>query len=285
MHDFLSLPLPQAPQTSAFRGPSSIQAVKALDDLARGLGRWELWGTLGWQDIRHRYRRSTIGPFWLTLSMGVLIGGVGLLWCVILQKKTENYLPYFGLGIITWGLISHLIIDSCNVFISSGGVIKQQAAPLSVYVFKMVWINVIIFLHNMLIYVAIVVFFRLNPGYATILALPGLALICLNGVWIGIVLGITSSRFHDVPPIVSSVTQLIFFMTPILWTPEQLPANAHWVVDLNPVQYFIEVVRMPLLGQVPPLSTWLFTVTFTVLGYLVGFIFYVKFRRRIAYWV
>jgi lipopolysaccharide transport system permease protein len=217
--------------------------------------------------------------------MGILIGGVGLLWCVILKQRTADYLPYFGLGIIVWSLISHIIVDSATIFISSAGMIKHQATPLSIYVFKNIWINLIIFLHNIIIYVAIAILFRLNPGYTILLAAVGLALICLNGVWIGIVLGITSLRFHDVPPIVSSVTQVVFFMTPIFWRPEQLPATAHWVIELNPAYYFIEVVRQPLLGQVPPISTWLIVVAFTILGYVIGFIFYVKFRRRIAYWV
>jgi lipopolysaccharide transport system permease protein len=279
------LSAPEAPQTPALPGWNATQATKALDDLARGLSHWELWGTLGWKDIRHRYRRSIIGPFWLTLSMGILIGGVGLLWCVILKQRTADYLPYFGLGIIVWSLISHIIVDSATIFISSAGMIKHQATPLSIYVFKNIWINLIIFLHNIIIYVAIAILFRLNPGYTILLAAVGLALICLNGVWIGIVLGITSLRFHDVPPIVSSVTQVVFFMTPIFWRPEQLPATAHWVIELNPAYYFIEVVRQPLLGQVPPISTWLIVVAFTILGYVIGFIFYVKFRRRIAYWV
>lgn len=52
----------------------------ALQDLRDGISRWQLWGLLGWQDILQRYRRSVLGPFWITASMGVLVTALGLLY-------------------------------------------------------------------------------------------------------------------------------------------------------------------------------------------------------------
>ena len=54
--------------------------LDAVGDLIEGLARWELWSTLGWHDIRQRYRRSIVGPFWLTLSMGVMVAGLAYLY-------------------------------------------------------------------------------------------------------------------------------------------------------------------------------------------------------------
>src|SRR5712691_2928968 len=112
----------RGPWTSVVLGPSADQAAKAIDDLVGGLMRWELWGTLGWHDIRQRYRRSSLGPVWLTISMGGMVGSLGLLYGGLLGQPIRDYLPYLASGFIVWGLISGIMLDSCNVFISAADV-------------------------------------------------------------------------------------------------------------------------------------------------------------------
>src|SRR5438046_7162690 len=77
----------------------------AAKDLVDGLGRWELWSTLGWHDIRQRYRRSMVGPFWLTLSMGMMIGGLAYLYGGVFGQDAGSYFPYLALGMIIFTFI------------------------------------------------------------------------------------------------------------------------------------------------------------------------------------
>ena len=56
------------------------QATLALLDLSQGARAHHLWYLLAWQDIRRLYRRSVLGPFWLTISMGALVGVLGTLY-------------------------------------------------------------------------------------------------------------------------------------------------------------------------------------------------------------
>ena len=82
--------------------PSTATSL-ALRDIAEGLHRWRLWGLMGWQDIRRRYRRSVLGPFWLTLSMGVLVVTLGFLYGALFGIAIDDYLPYLTLGFLAWG--------------------------------------------------------------------------------------------------------------------------------------------------------------------------------------
>src|SRR3954470_19953097 len=124
---------------------SSWRFREALRDLANGLARWELWSRLGWQDIRRRYRRSIVGPFWLTLSMGLVIGGLAYLYAGLFGQKLDNYLPYVALGMIVFALISSLMTDGSTVFITAGPTILQMKAPLSIYLYQMLWRNILMF--------------------------------------------------------------------------------------------------------------------------------------------
>ena len=260
------------------------QLAKALTDIHDGLNRWELWGTLGWQDIRQRYRRSIIGPFWITLSMGIMVGALGFLYAQFFRQPIRDYLPFVALGIIIWGFISTLILDGCVVFIASESVIRQLRAPLSIHVFRVMWRNLIIFAHNMLIYIIIILIFGIWPGTQALLAIPGILILCLNGIWASFLAGLLSARFRDIPMIAASVIQILFFFTPIIWNVDQL-RTSKLVAELNPFYHLVEIVRMPLLGRSPPPSTWFVVLGVTAVGYLVALGFFVRFRGRIAYWV
>ena len=268
--------------------PVASQAKLALDDLVHGAQARYLWGLLGWQDIRRRYRRSVLGPFWLTISMGMLVAMLGTLYGTLLKVEIAVYVPFLALGFIVWTLISGLITDGCTVFISADGIIKQTNLPLSVHVYRRVWCNVLIFFHNAVIFVVVAALFAIWPGWTGLLALPGLVLLCLNGIWVGLLLGIVSARFRDVPPIVASLVRILFFVTPIIWMPELMPGRAQMlalVLDFNPLFHLVSLVRAPLLGQAPGLVSWLAGVGITLGGWLLAFEVLRRYRRRIAYWV
>jgi len=273
-----------APTTKA-SGIARHPMYRAWVDLRDGLARWQLWGLLGWQSIRERYRRSSIGPFWVTISMATLIGGLGVMYSGMFGLATRDYIPYIGVGFIVWALISGLIIDGCSCFFASAPLIKQLPGPLSVYVYHCVWRNLLIFLHNATILVAICLIYGLWPGISNLaLATLGIAVICINGVWFSLLMGTISARLRDIPPIVTSLLQVAFFLTPIFWHPEQLGERG-LVVNFNPFRYFLDVVREPLLGHSAGGIAWLVVAALTIVGSLTGFLFFARYRSRISYWV
>jgi ABC-2 type transport system permease protein len=267
------------------RGGTRRSALRdAISDFLDGLRHWELWFTLGWHDVHQRYRRSIVGPFWLTISMGVMIGGLAYLYSGLFGQSLERYLPHVAVGIIVFSMITTIVTDSSVVFISSSRTILQTKAPLSIYVYQMLWRSVLILAHNMCIYLVLLPFFDFRPGLVTLLAVPGLLLNIVIGFWVGIVIGGLSARFRDVPPIVSSVMQVAFFLTPVFWTPETLKGRDIFV-NLNPFYYLLDIVRLPLLGQVPPASMWLVVIGFACFGGVVAVLFFARYRARIPYWI
>lgn len=258
--------------------------VKAITDIHSGWNRRDLWTTIGLQDIRQRYRRSIIGPFWLTISMGVMVAALGLLYGTIFGQQLDEYLPYLAAGFVCWGLMSSLIIDGTGAFIASEGKIKQLSAPLSIHVYSVAWSNLIIFLHNIWVFFVVALWYGKMPGGIILLVVPAVVLLLVNGMWVGLLLGLLSTRFRDIPPIVASVVQVMFFLTPVIWRPEMLPGRA-LILDLNPFYYFVELVRAPLMGQVPSSNIVLGVVVITLAGWALTLVFYTSYRWRLAYWV
>lgn len=263
---------------------SSRRFREALGDLADGLTGWELWSRLGWQDIRRRYRRSVVGPFWLTLSMGLVIGGLAYLYAGVFGQNLDHYLPYVALGMIIFALISNVVTDGSTLFITAGPTILQMKAPLSVHLFQMLWRNILMFAHNLVIYVLILIFLHPPIGWNALLSIPALVLVINICFWVALVLGGLGARFRDVPPIVSSVMQMAFVLTPVFWTPSAVPTRELFV-HLNPFYYLVDVVRMPLMGEAPPLSMWLIVIGFNCVSVITAVLFFARYRARIAYWV
>ena len=276
---------PSATSPTQFRRTfDSARWNKALSDIAEGWRRRELWEMMALQDIRQRYQRSVIGPFWITLSMGVMIGALGLLYGTIFNQDMHDYMPFLAAGFILWGLISGLIIEGTRVFTGVEGLIRQLPAPLSIYVYRLLWSNLITFAHNASIFVVVCLWYGLNPGWTVLLALPALLVLLLNGFWMALLLGLLSARFRDIPLVVASVVQVLFFITPIIWKPAMLPGRA-WMLDLNPFHHLIEILRAPLLGQVPSFENWVAVIIVTFVGWAVAFWFFSVYRWRLAYWV
>jgi len=256
----------------------------AVKDFKDGVSSIYVWPMLGWLEIKQRYRRSVLGPFWLTISTGALIGGMGPLYGRLLGQDVSGYLLYLSIGFVVWFFIANLLNEACNVFISAEGFIKQVRLPLTVHVLRMVWKNLIIFAHNVLIVFAVLLFFRPPVGWNWLLVPVGLFFIAINGVWIGLFLGTLCARFRDVPQIVSSLVQVVFFLTPVIWQAEMLGRN-QWAATWNPFYHFLEVVRAPLVVGTTNWFSWAAVLCITLLGYTVTLPLFARFRARIAYWV
>lgn len=273
-----------AGQSVVSRLARKTQKQLAAEDIIVGASSWWLWLTMAWQDIRQRYRGSVIGPFWLTFSMAIMVGSLGFLYSTIWRIDIKTFLPYFTLGLLFWNLISSLVNDGTTTFTRAEGILLQVRMPQTVHVLRSVTRNLIIFLHNCVVAIAVLAIFAVPQSFYSLVSLIGLALILINGLWFTMLIGMLCTRFRDIGPIVSSFTQIVFFLTPIIWLPEAL-GNKFWLMYFNPAYVFIEIARGPLLGHTIPWQVWTTAVLVTVAGYLVTFAFFARFRARLPFWV
>ncbi len=255
-------------------------------ELIAGLRKTELWMTLAWNDIRSRYTRSVIGPFWLALSMGFLVMSLGFVYGTIFGVELSSYFPYLTMGMIAWALISSFVIEGSGIFLEVAGLIKQIRIPLSVHIARLTVRSIVIFFHNMLVFVIVALIFQVNPGIYILLFPIGLFLIVINGAWIAIILGGLSLRFRDFNHVIASILQFLFFLTPIIWQPTMLEGRGRFILtDINPLYHAITVLRSPMLGEAPPMLSWIVMTGIAIAGWTLALLFLKKTRKRIPFWV
>ncbi|MFC9994662.1 ABC transporter permease [Nocardia sp. NPDC127526] len=266
---------------------------RAFKDFRDGFSQRELWLSLGWQDIKQRYRRSVLGPFWITIATGLQAAAMGILYSTLLNQPLREYLPYVTVGLIVWGVISASILEGSDVFIANEGLIKQLPSALSVHVYRLVWRQFLFFVHNMAIYVVMLAAFGVwkNLDWTLVLAIPGILLLFANAMWVSIAFGIFSTRYRDLAPILSSTTLMLFVLTPVMWSTKALHDQGGTVseraklVELVPTYHYLEIVRAPLLGDPIVLRSWVIVLAITVVGWIVAILAMRQFRSRVPYWV
>ena len=256
----------------------------AVADVLIGATLWRLWGRMGWNDIRQRYRRSMLGPLWLTASMAVMVVSLGVLYAELFRTPIDEFLPYLCIGLLVWNLVASFMTEGGTIFTASESYIKQIRIPYSCHVYRSGWSKLIILAHNSLVYIGVLIYFGIWPGAYALLAIPGLVIVLLNGALASLFIGMVSARFRDFSQLINSIVQVVFFVTPIFWKPEVLKGRP-FIVDYNPLFHLIEIVRAPLLGTAPSLKNYFAVLLITTVNIVVVTLFFTRYRSRISYWV
>ena len=272
------------PLLDLFPETAAARLRHAGADLRGSLKLWRLCWTLGWLDVKLRYRGSVLGPFWLTASTAVMVASMGAIYAYLFKMNLHDYLPFLSLSLVLWGFISGMINDSTGCFTQSEGMIRAIRMPFTVYAVRLVIRNLLVLLHNVVVILVVFTLFRVWPGVAMLQIVPGLALWLLDGMAACILFGALGARFRDIAPIIGSLLQIVFFITPIIWKPE-LMRHGQRFLPLNPFYDLLEIVRRPLLGgALAPDVVWAAIGFSAVLCGMTALLF-IRVRARLAYWV
>jgi lipopolysaccharide transport system permease protein len=254
-------------------------------DFLNSLQLWRLWSHLGWEDVAKQYRRSFLGPVWISLNTVFFAITFGLIGAQLFKMPIEEYLPYFCIGQILFGYLTSLLIEGCQTFAAAEAFLKQTPYPKFAFALRVVWRNLILFAHNLPIAIGVLIW---TGGLGEVRPLWFVAAMVVTTVCASLVvalLGAVSARFRDVPMMVASVMQISFFVTPVMWRTSQLTERAQMVVFLNPLAAFLDILRAPLLGVDTASSSWA-TVAIVMLVLVVLYCtVFLAARRRIVYWI
>ncbi len=280
----IAQPLTERSIDSRASNDAGIRRRLAFRDMADGAAMWRLALTLGWLDIKLRYRGSILGPFWLTLSTAVMVVAMGVLYATLFKMDVQAYLPYLALSLVLWNAIGGMVGDACLCFTSAEGTIRSMRMPFAMYGTRTVIRNVLVLAHNVIVIVGVFAYFDTWPGAEGLLALPALALWVVDGFAAALLLGTFCARFRDIPPIVGSLMQIAFFLTPIIWQPSLIGADVPYLV-LNPFYPLLAIVRDPLLGVVPGGLIYTTAAVWSALLCGSAWILFARVRGRLAFWV
>jgi len=257
-----------------------------IKDIRAGLKRSPVWWTLTWQSIKSQYRRTYLGPWWITVQQIIFVAGLSLLFGILLDQDLTTFIPYVAIGFISFSWMTGMVQGASTCMINNGAAIKTSSNPLSIFALTNFAGNTIQFLHDAVVIVLVIVIFQVHITWSIVLVPIAFILIAINGIAIGLWLGPLVARYRDVGQIVNSIVRVLFFFTPIFWvttdvSKAQFAALAGW----NPLTYLLEFFRTPLLGAWPSLVTCIGVVVITVINLLIAATKFGHTKDRLAYWL
>jgi ABC-type polysaccharide/polyol phosphate export permease len=241
--------------------------------------------TWAWLDMKCQYRRSRIGPLWETINVAVMVGGLAIVTSGLFGGDIKTLIGYIGLGIITWSAISTLVLEGCSTFVRNFNQILTSNISIDLYVGRTVSKAFITFAHHLVLYLIAIVFGLVPLTWVNLLALPGIVLLFLNGIFVVTIFAFICARYRDLELIIRNLLQLAFLVTPVFWNYQQIGANRRFIVDYNVLFYFIQIVRMPLLGEIPSAQTYLVAIAATLVCFFIAALTYYSMRRRLAFFL
>lgn len=238
-----------------------------------------------WLDTVCQYRRSKIGPLWETINVLIMMLGITVVSSAVIGGNAIGLAPYIGLGIIIWSFITSVIMEGAGTFVKNKNYIISTNFSIDLYVGRTLMKAIINFGHHSILYLIGLLVLPINPGWPALLAIPAILLLFISGYWVVLLFAFLCARFRDVELILRNLLQLAFFVTPVFWDYRHIRGDRKFIVDYNVLYYYIEIVRGPLLGEVPPLSHYVTVLVTTVVGYAVAYIAYRRMRRQLAFFV
>jgi homopolymeric O-antigen transport system permease protein len=259
----------------------------AAEDLREAANMWRLAWTLSLLDIKLRYRGSLLGPFWLTMSTSVMIGTMGFVYSYLFHTDMTTYFPFLTLSIIFWTFLSGMMTEGCNTFIQADGVIRGMKLPFSLYAVRTVLRNLIVLAHNIVVVAAVFLLFHVPLKIFAFLAIPGFLVWLADGFLMCLLFGIFCTRFRDVPQIIQSALQIVFFVTPIMWQPSLVKGHPliSVIIAVNPFEALLHIVRAPILGGHIGFLAWADALFFSGLLLAMTTLLFARMRGRIAFWI
>jgi ABC-type polysaccharide/polyol phosphate export permease len=252
--------------------------MRTFRNLRKGL-------TWAWLDTVCQYRRSKIGPLWETINVLVMTLGIAVVSSAVIGGAVGELIGYIGLGIIVWSAITAQIGEGASTFLRNRDYILSSNLSIDLYAARMIFRIFITFCHHIVLYFVGIAIGLISLHWSALLALPGILLLFVNGFWVIILLALICARFRDVELIVRNLLQLAFFVTPVFWDYRHILSDRKYIIDYNVLFYFLEIIRAPLLGEVPQLQTYVIVLAVTVVGYALAYLTYRGMRRNLAFFV
>lgn len=245
----------------------------------------EIWVKLAWYDVTQTYRRSLLGPFWITLNLIIFSAAMTVVYGSLFGKTTQEYASFIVTGMIAWTWVGSLITEGGLTFQNNSHLIRSLPIDKAQLIWASAFKHVIILGHNLIFFLLILIAGIIKPTIYTFNIIPAFFLMFALSIPLITIVSILFTRYRDLQRLVGGLLTIIMMMTPIFWKAEMLNGWRSILVLLNPMHYLIELIRAPLLGQPIELVNLIIVAIITISLWVIGSYFYFRYSRYVIFWL
>lgn len=254
-------------------------ARSAIADLGAGLRMHRVWLALAQEDIDDQHRRTTLGPIWMMLNYLIYIGTFLLVFGA--GAASANYTAYMSVGMLVFMYLQDVMTRSVTLFRQEKAFIAGTTMPLTVYVLRMAMQNIIRTGYAALGCFALLLLSSTPVTLNWLWALPGIAEVLAVTIPTTILFALAGVFFPDMQFIITNIIRVGMFLTPIFWV--SAPGPRELLSRYNPLTYFIDVIRTPMVSDTPAISALIICGIITLIAWVAAILLLGRHRREIVF--
>lgn len=248
---------------------------------------YHFWLELALSKIRVRFIRTALGPIWEVIGTFVFLTFISLVWSKLWNKPFLDFFIYLYSGFIIWKAIFSIIADGTYLFADTyaNAFENIKIHPL-VFCLSHTMKNLIVLFFNFPILI-ILMFVSDSFHLGTIYLVPlFLLFFFITGVATSFIVATFCLKFRDLIFSINVFLSLLFFVTPVIWTVDQLSQNSQkFIIKPNLIYHYIEFFRSAILnGYVGSLSIYVVSIT-TIVTSIAAFIIYKLVKNKLTFWI
>ena len=244
----------------------------------------ELLGFLVWRDIKVRYKQTALGGLWAILQPLIAMLIFGALFGRVTGLKGDGspYPLFVFAGLVPWTFFANAVGLSSNSLVGSEQMIRKIYFPRILVPFGSILALGLDLIISLLIMAVLMAYYRWTVTLAILWIPILLVATLLTTSGIGLILSALNVQYRDVKYVVPFATQMVFFLTPVLYPVSHAPAKLKVLLMLNPMSGIVEGFRHALLGS--PISWELVSVSSAVCLFLFvgGMLIFRRMERTFA---
>ncbi len=212
------------------------------------------------KDFKLRYRRSVLGVVWSVLNPLLMMIIMSFVFQYFLRSNLEHYSLYLIVGNITFALMNDATNGGLRSIIDAASLLKKVKIDRWVFPVQKVFSAAVNFAFSLVAVAIVMVFDGVIPTIHTLWFFVGLLLVMLFSIGIGMLIGAMCVFFRDMIHLWSVVLTAWTYLTPIFWdlsllTNSNAPAYVIWLVKVNPMYNYLEIMRSAFVYQNDPTKT------------------------------
>jgi ABC-type polysaccharide/polyol phosphate export permease len=191
------------------------------------------------RELKARYRGSVLGFFWSFVNPLLLLLIYSFVFTVVLPgthpSEIEPYALFMFCGILPWTWFSSSLMESSNVLIAGGNLIKKVLFPAEVLPIVTVLANMVHFFFGLPILAAFLVYYQAPLQISELVWFPVVLLVqLLLTIALALVVSALTVHFRDIKDLLSNLLTFWFFATPIIYPMSAAPEAGRRFLNLNP---------------------------------------------------
>lgn len=240
---------------------------------------------LAWDDVKLRFSRTVLGPFWIVISNIALIGGIAVVFGGIFQTPIKDYVIYVSIGIALWTFLSSVMTGSPDYLKAGREMLFTYDLPWSIQIMRKVFVEFIVLIIHVMVAIPVVIFAQSDASWVNLASLLGVFVNVGFGLGLALIISSYGIRYQDLGHALSSIMLFLFLFTPVFWEEDALGETRSDIIQYNPLFHFLEISRAPVLSNKIPWESFGITIIITIVTIAFGVLTYLKRRPQIGLWM